>query len=410
MVELALLKALLNKETYIKNTGGRCPDKIFSKEVRKIKAVLDTAMIDTDCSLCVTDLEALFLSSNLSMTTANKKEYQELFTKMRDAEVPNEAVTSKALSNMFQAYLGKEIANLGFNFVNNEGDSLEPLRNILDNYKDDFTPDFSFEGEDIDFNTILEANEKEEQWKFNIPSLRHHLEGISGGHFIVVGARPNTGKTSFHASIIQGQGGFASQGAKCLVLCNEEDYTRIMFRYIQVSSRMNKDEIYADKPTALARYKQNIKGLTVKDSTGKNLVWVENVVKLLRPDIVVLDMGDKFATKTSDRSDIYLKDAAIHARNIAKLYKCAVFWMSQLSAVAEDKVYLDQSMLEGSKTGKAAESDLMLLLSKNPLVEGVDTLETKDPVRYINIAKNKLNGYHGLIRCSLDVDRGIYQV
>ena len=121
-------------------------------------------------------------------------------------------------------------------------------------------------------------------------------------------------------------------------------------------------------------------------------------------------MGDKFATKTSDRSDIYLKDAAIHARNIAKIYNCAIFWMSQLSAVAEDRVYVDQSMLEGSKTGKAAESDLMLLLSKNPKTEGVDTEDSKDPIRYINIAKNKLNGYHGTIRCSLDIDRGIYEV
>ena len=50
-------------------------------------------------------------------------------------------------------------------------------------------------------------------------------------------------------------------------------------------------------------------------------------------------------------------------------------------------------MMEGSKTGKAAEADLMLLIGKTMQVEGED----EDPVRYLNLAKNKLNGYlrHG---------------
>ena len=93
--------------------------------------------------------------------------------------------------------------------------------------------------------------------------------------------------------------------------------------------------------------------------------WVEAVIKGYKPDIVVLDMGDKFAQRTSDKSDVYLKDAAIYARNIAKQYGCAIFYMSQLSASAQNVVNVDQSMLEGSKTGKAAETDLMILISKN---------------------------------------------
>ena len=44
--------------------------------------------------------------------------------------------------------------------------------------------------------------------------------------------------------------------------------------------------------------------------------------------------------------------------------------MSQLSADAENKVVLNQGMMEGSRTGKAAEADLMILIAKNPPVEG----------------------------------------
>ena len=37
---------------------------------------------------------------------------------------------------------------------------------------------------------------------------------------------------------------------------------------------------------------------------------------------------------------------------IAKQHKCAIFYMSQLSAEAEGKVALNQAMMEGSRTGK----------------------------------------------------------
>jgi hypothetical protein len=63
-------------------------------------------------------------------------------------------------------------------------------------------------------------------------------------------------------------------------------------------------------------------------------------------------------------------------------------------------------MMEGSKTGKAAETDLMLLLSKNTLVEGQ---EDEDTQRHITLAKNKLTGWHGLIHCELDGARAIYK-
>ena len=90
---------------------------------------------------------------------------------------------------------------------------------------------------------------------------------------------------------------------------------------------------------------------------------------------------------------------------LAKKYNCAIIWMSQLSAEAEGKINVNQSMLEGSKTGKAAEADLMLLISKNPEIEGQDS---NDPQRHIRLAKNKLTGWHGTVHVALDVERGIY--
>lgn len=405
-MELALIKTLLNKEFYEQHKGIRCPDKIFTKDVRKIKQTLDQAMLKYDADMSVADLQACFWAQNQSMTTATKTAYDDLFRKLDKAEAINKEIAEDTLGKMFQQYVGDQVAQLGFDFVNGEKDSLEPLRRLLEDYKDDFTPNLRVDWDDIDIDTLLAANDLATQWKFNIPTLRRRVEGVSGGHLLLVGARPNTGKTSFHASLIAGPDGWAQQGAKCIVLCNEESYERVGARYLSAATNMTMDEVKENVALARKRYDPIKENIRIKDSTNKDMRWVEAVVKHEKPDIVVLDMGDKFATKNSDKSDVYLKDAAIYARNIAKQYNCCVIWMSQLSAVAEGKVYVDQSMMEGSKTGKAAESDLMVLISKNPIVEGQDEQDTQ---RHLNIAKNKLKGgWHGVVHCELDGGRSLY--
>ena len=46
----------------------------------------------------------------------------------------------------------------------------------------------------------------------------------------------------------------------------------------------------------------------------------------------------------------------------------------------------------------------MVLIGKTQQAEGED----EDPIRYLNIAKNKLNGYQGKITCQLDGSRSLY--
>lgn len=107
------------------------------------------------------------------------------------------------------------------------------------------------------------------------------------------------------------------------------------------------------------------------------------------------------------RQDESLKANAVHARQIAKEHECAVFYMSQLSAEAEGKVLLNQSMMEGSRTGKAAEADLMILIAKNPPVQ--ENNEEEDNMRHLNVVKNKLSGWHGKVHCQLDYKTARYE-
>lgn len=407
MTELALVRTLMDKDFYANNKGIRTPDELFSKDVRKIKKTIDYAMANYDKTLTTAELEALFFATNPSLTTANKDAYKELFRKINKLEPIHKDIAQDVLSNLFRQVLGEKFVNKGFDYVNGTETSLEPMRRLLSEYQDDFLPNLKVEWGNIDMDYLLKANDIQSRWKFNIPSLKKRVEGVSGGHLVIVGARPNTGKTSFHASVIASPDGFAAQGAKCIILCNEESYERVGARYLSAATSMSMDEVRGNYALAGARYKPVKENINLYDSTGKDMQWVEAVVKAYKPDIVVLDMGDKFASRTSDKSDVYLKDAAIHARNIAKQYDCCIIWMSQLSAAAQDKIYVDQSMLEGSKTGKAAEADLMVLISRNPITEGGTE---DDNERHLNIAKNKLKGgWHGVVHCELDGERSQYK-
>jgi hypothetical protein len=399
-MEIALIRSLMKKDFYDEHRGIRCPDKLFSKDLRKIKNSVDYAMQRYNRSVTPDEVEALFLANNPTMTTAQKQAYGDFFVRIKKEQPLGNDVAQEVLSKLFQQVVGEEIANLGFDYVNGSKSSLEPLRNMLEQYGDDFIPTLNVEWADISMETLLAKNAMEARWTFNIPSLTRKIEGVNEGHLIEVGARPNTGKTSFHASMIAGQNGFARQGAKCVILCNEEAVHRVGIRYLTASTGMTQEQIVKNPQLTQEKYATVRQNIEMIDCTGRDMTWVESVAKSHRPDIVVLDMGDKFAkTAGFARQDEALKANAIYARMIAKQYGCAIFYMSQLSAEAEGKVVLNQAMMEGSRTGKAAEADLMLLLAKNPDVEGE---EEQSPQRHINVVKNKLSGWHGTIVCELD--------
>ena len=407
-MELSLIRSLMDKEFYDDHRGAKCPDRLFSKDVRKIKQAIDTAMDRYERTITPDEIEALFMSNNPTLTTAQKGAYSSLFNQIKKEAPMGSDIAQEVLSKLFQQVVGEDVANLGFDYVNGTKGSLEPLRDILERYSDDFTPDLRIEWDDIDVDTLLEKNDLESQWSFNIPTLTRKVEGVNAGHLIEVGARPNTGKTSFHASLIAAPGGFAHQGAKCVILCNEEASHRVGARYLTAATGMTMQEVKDNPARARDLYslvKDNIK---IKDASDRDMSWVESVCKSYKPDIVILDMGDKFArTGGFSRPDEALKANAIYARQIAKSHDCAIFYMSQLSADAEGKVLLNQSMMEGSRTGKAAEADLMVLIAKNPVVDGQ---EEEDTQRHLNVVKNKLSGWHGVVHCDLEYKTARYTV
>ena len=406
-MELALLRTLMNREFY-KNNRNLAKEKIFrSKETRAIKNIIDKAMLEYEEELGPADIEAVFFTQNTTLTTAQKEVYLSIFRQIEKAEVLNLDVAQNVLRELNREDAANELMDIAFKMSNSEVTSLHKIVEFVDRREDDFMPALKVTFEDMDIESLLRKNDLKFRWKFNIPPVATLVPGVNQGQIIVGAARPNTGKTSSHAYLCAGPQGFAHQGAKIMVLANEEDTSRVSARYLTAACGMSIEEIVKNREKAEKLFSPIKDRLKITDATGWDLDRVERAIKAYEPDIVIADMADKFQPEGKYVAHHeQLKAAYVRFRIIAKQYKCVLFAMSQLSAEAEGKVFVNMSMLEGSRTGKASEADVLFCITKTPMAEGQQQEENFE--RHWLVLKNKLTGKHGRVITLLDPETATY--
>jgi len=132
------------------------------------------------------------------------------------------------------------------------------------------------------------------------------------------------------------------------------------------------------------------------DCVGISIDEIDSICEREKFDIVIIDNLDKvrMAGESSDREDQRLKNLYIRTRELTKVRQCATIGVSQVSADGEGKIRLAQSMLENSRTGKAAEADAIILIGSNGTLG--------DVYRNLNLVKNKISGVHCEIGCKIN--------
>jgi hypothetical protein len=411
-MELALMRSLLDRDFYELNKA-LVKSEIFSDEVNKIKAVLDKAHTEYARNLSVSELEAVFTTSYPAMTTAQRNQYKERFNNMRSEQALGSDLAAGVIRDLWRQCVAEELANHAFDMVNGKVKNMSGLRDMVAQYEDDFMPTVRVDFDNTDIDYVLEQVNQTFKWRINIPTVAELWPGVNEGQLIVGAARPNTGKTSSIAHLVSGVDGFIDQGATVMVLANEEATNRVTSRHMSAATSLNLGEITDKRNRAfvdmrIGRDSNWQDKFKITDATTWDLDRMEAVIKRVRPDIVICDMADKFLPSGNyTAAHEALKATYIRFRIIGKQYGCCIFAMSQMSAEAEGRTMVNQSMLEGSKTGKAAEADIMFCLTKNPMIEGQDT---DDNERHWVLVKNKLTGRHGMVHTFLDPKTATFSV
>ena len=168
-------------------------------------------------------------------------------------------------------------------------------------------------------------------------------------------------------------------------------------RLINAHAGMTFDEIRADMTTAKEKWTEVKHNINILDTVDWSLDEVDEFVQKEKPDILIIDQLDKVNVKGNfARTDEKLRAIYTGAREIAKRNNCCVIAISQASADAHNRDHISFDMMENSKTGKAAEADLII---------GIGNRASNDPTntsRVLNVSKNKITGWHGDPSCLLD--------
>ena len=399
---LEIIKALCDKDIY-NEVRGQIPLSAFEREPKRIVEAIVSAQATYSKSLKLSEIQNIFFSTNSSLTTAQRDSYKLLFAKIKQTDDISLEVAKDVLQSLWRVEVGRQVSELGFSLMEGHTSSLDSLSKLIDDYASGFVTDASpFEGINLDPQTLIDSMNVQTKWAFNVSSLAERVSGVSAGHFVVIGSRPETGKTSSHASFAMGPYGWIEQGAKVHVLCNEEPANRVALRYLSAATNKSEEELLGGGGSAINGEwkKDNLFIDRIEEAYG--IDGIEAHLKENRPDILVIDMLDKVSlpdSKTITAQHEKLREIYRRTRDLATRYECAIFGYSQLSADAEGRVNLNLSMMENSRTGKAAEADLMILIGKYAMIEGASE---NDPRRVFNIAKNKISGWHGQINVMLD--------
>lgn len=392
------IKLLLDHQFYNK-IKNKLEDEMFEGEEAYIWAIIKYGHAEFKRDLKVDELYDLIKINNPTLTSAAKNNIASIIEDITNAEKANEDFATKVLQFLHKKQVGLFIANYGLELTEGKRSDLLDLQTKINSVNEDFLPNDNLNVVPTNVDDVLTALQNRDQWKFNIPSVNAKMPGMSGGDFLYILARPESGKTAFIVNLVAGPGGYAEQGANVHCIFNEEPAIRTMMRAISCSTGMTKEEIEADKQKARDLFNKIRGNLTFVDDVTMTLGRLDTYCRRFKPDVLVVDQLDRVtASGAFESSHERLGEVYSKAREIAKIHDCLLIGVSQASAEAQGKSKVHYSMSEGSKTSKAATADVVLGIGKTD-EEGNEGEE--NTIRTLMFSKNKVNGYHGCIHCRI---------
>ena len=357
-----------------------------------------------DRNLTVGEVRELFRVNNPTATRAKRELLAEILDDISAYAPIGEDIAQDVLTKMWQQEVGRRIADMGLAMMEGNPEKIHEIKELIERSEDGFVP----EDEDdapisTDLDELLEYDSLANCWEFNIPSLSRAVRGGRAGEFMIAFARPEVGKTAFYVSLAVAPNGFCAQGADVHIITNEEPAKRTMIRAMSAYTGFSKEQLYMHREQAKQKFTEIQANIIMRDKVDASVEWLNKYCERHKPDIVIIDQLDKLDVMgTFARTDEKLRQIYLKFREVCKRHDVFGIGISQASADAENRTNVTYAMMENSKTGKAAEADLIIGIGKQDITDHNDTR------RYLTISKNKLTGFHGNIVCNLETDTSRY--
>ena len=404
MIEKQMIRLMLNKKFYTKYKGTLSPT-VFSGDISSLYDTIQKAHDKYEEDIKVDELYSLHTAIfNPALTRAAKEKFSELVEDIKEVQEPSKEIARDIMRILSDRDLAQRIAVESTEIFNGKDANFNEIISMIEKHKKNIDEE-KVPAVTKNVEEVLDLLDVTTKWKFNIPVLNHNVGGIGGGNLMIAFARPETGKTAFWVSLCAGPHGFAEQGAKIHAFINEEPAIRTQMRAISCYTGMTRDEIIQDKEMAHKSWSDIKDNISMFDTVDWSIQDIDAHCEKHKPDIIVIDQLDKVnVTGTYARTDEKLRQIYTSVREIAKRRDCAVIAISQASADAHNRNSISFDQMENSKTGKAAEADLIIGIGRN------SNSDLENKIRTLCVSKNKINGYHGEPVCTIRRSISRYEV
>ena len=312
------------------------------------------------------------------------------FDNLRDSETkPVKPIVKDILAKLIETDYATRIYDVCVKIGTGSGGELTSIEPLLSEYKKEIGA--SVDKADVFVSpslTYLTSAVASGGLSWRLPELNVALGPLRKGDFIIIAARPETGKTTFTASEASYMMTQLQPDEHVVWINNEEASNKVMMRVIQAYHGITTGALVADAPKYEKEFTSNggDRFLVLDDDSGiKGVNKISTLFAEFKPGLIIFDQLDKvhgFANESRD--DLRIGKLYEWARDIAKEY-CPVIAISQVDGTGEGEKWIQMNQLRGSKTDKIGEADAIITIGKS-------NEPAMDLQRFIHVPKNKLFG------------------
>jgi replicative DNA helicase len=332
-----------------------------------------------------------FFMKHPTMDKSKKDVYLHLFKSLEEYEDTTDDLTI-IMRELIRKTYAKEVAEKALRIADGSDDSalsdlnpiLETAMRELGNYteEDKYLVGFSHDE--------LFDHSDDPNLTFSLGGLNVTCDGISKGDFVVIGAHPDTGKTTFLIDQAVHMASQLPEGKKVLYFNNEQKGRALNHRIISRVLGKSVDDVLTDPLESLREFEKT--GFKDKyiliDSANTDRIIIERLKKYR--DVVGLILFDQLwkvqmtALKTQNEFMALGKQYA-WGREIAKEY-APVMTVHQLDGASANMKYIEMQNMFGSKVALQGEADLIINIGR--VTDGSEPYN----IRHFYVPKNKLTG------------------
>jgi len=332
-----------------------------------------------------------FTTKHTGMSDVAVKAYRIIFNRIEAYEV--DVLDENILNSLIERDSATKIMEVARSIAETEGThGMEEIMELYDKYETESGKAGELDKHfiDDDYEALYDHIYSEKDcvaWR--LPELNAATGGLRQGNFIVVGACPDSGKTTLMCNELTHIALQVPEAKYVHYFCNEEHGRNIKHRILQSALAKTHSWLKANWSTAVEDYKKyfihepNIK---VFHNTSISTHDVETVLKKYPPALIIFDQLRKFRGFEKVSKGEVDRQALIFAwaRGIAAM--APTIAVHQAGGDAYGQMYIGMEQLYNSRIGIQGEADAIITLGRS------NDLELPPNMRGLYVPKNKLIG------------------